>query len=346
MSGLLLPERASLLMKLLVDRYIREGQPVGSKTLLEESGLAVSPATIRNIMADLEDIGLLRSPHTSAGRIPTAQGLRLFVDSLIQVQPVDERLLREIEGELNPDKSAKELVATASQLIAEFTAQAGLVTVPRQQSVPFRMVEFLPLSDNRVLVILVVNEKDVQNRVLHMQRPFGEAELKEAANYLNQRFAGQSLEQIREALLAAINTNKNDIDQYLQRSLELASQTFASDMSDADDYVLAGESRLIDGASDLNKLKELFDTFQHKRNLLDLVDRCIRARGVQIFIGQESGYEVFDDYSVIATPYEVDQRILGVLGVIGPTRMAYDRVIPMVEVTARMLSAALAKTLR
>jgi heat-inducible transcriptional repressor len=345
MSGILLPDRASLLMKLLVDRYIREGQPVGSKTLQEESGLAISTATIRNVMADLEDRGLIRSPHTSAGRIPTAHGLRFFVDTLIQVRPVDEKLVREIQGELNPDKSPKELVSTASQLIADFTAQAGLVTVPKQSTAPFRMVEFLSLSDNRVLVILVLNEKDVQNRVIHTSRPFEDGELRELANYINQRFAGQSLELIRNELLATLDSDRQHIDNYLRKNIELANQAFEPEKTDDAPYMLTGESRLIDGASDLNKLKELFEAFQHKRNLLELVDRCVRAQGVQIFIGEESGYQVFDDYSVIASSYQAGQS-MGVLGVIGPTRMSYEKVIPMVEVTARMLSAALAKTLR
>jgi heat-inducible transcriptional repressor len=307
--------------------------------------LAISTATIRNVMANLEDRGLIRSPHTSAGRIPTSHGLRFFVDTLIKVRPIDQQLLREIQGELNPDKSPKELVATASQLIAEFTAQAGLVTVPKQASVPFRMVEFLSLSDNRVLVILVLNEKDVQNRVIHTTREFSDIELRESANYINQRFAGRSLEMIRQELLSSLDTDRQDIDQYLQHSLELASQAFEPEKTKDVDYVLTGENRLIDGANDLNKLKDLFDAFQHKRDLLELVDRCIRANGVQIFIGEESGYQVFDDYSVIASSYQAGES-MGVLGVIGPTRMAYEQVIPMVEVTARMLSLALAKTLR
>lgn len=344
MANELISERSQLLLKALIERYIREGQPVGSKALLESSGLPISPATVRNIMADLETVGLIRAPHTSAGRVPTVQGYRLFVDSLITVQPLEQQAIASLKHELNPDKSAKELVESASHLLARITAQAGLVTLPRLQRVQLRQVEFLPLSDNRVLVILVINEREVQNRVIYTARPYTQIELQQAANMINQRFAGRDLDEVRLALLDAMQADKASIDSHLQRSLDLASKALEVPAETPErDYVLAGETSLIGGASpeELEKLKGLFDAFQQKRDILDLVDRCIRADGVQIFIGEEAGCEVLGDFSVITAPYQAGGQTLGVLGVIGPTRMAYERVIPIVDLTARMLSLAL-----
>lgn len=344
MANELISERSQLLLKALIERYIREGQPVGSKALLESSGLPISPATVRNIMADLEDVGLIRAPHTSAGRVPTVQGYRLFVDSLITVRPLEQEAIASLRQELHPDKSTKELVDSASQLLARITAQAGLVTLPRQQRVQLRQVEFLPLSDNRVLVILVINEREVQNRVIYTSRPYAEVELQQAANLINQRFAGRDLSSVRAALLDALQADKASIDRHLQASLDLASKAFEAPVeTDGRDYVVAGETSLIGGVGpdEFDKLKGLFDAFQQKRDILDLVDRCIRADGVQIFIGEEAGFEVLGDFSVITAPYQVGGQTLGVLGVIGPTRMAYERVIPIVDLTARMLSVAL-----
>ncbi|MFT3931726.1 MAG: heat-inducible transcriptional repressor HrcA [Spongiibacteraceae bacterium] len=349
MANELISERSQLLLKALIERYIREGQPVGSKALLESSGLPISPATVRNIMADLEEVGLIRAPHTSAGRVPTVQGYRLFVDSLITVQPLEAEAIASLKHELNPDKSAKELIESASQLLARITAQAGLVTLPRLQREQLRQVEFLPLSDNRVLVILVVNEREVQNRVIYTNRPYSQIELQQAANLINQRFAGRDLNDVRQSLLDAMQADKASIDSHLQQTLDLANKALeaSSDAPQRDsivrDYVVTGEAGLIGatGPENLDKLKGLFDAFQQKRDILDLVDRCIRADGVQIFIGDEAGYEVLGDFSVITAPYQSGGQTLGVLGVVGPTRMAYERVIPIVDLTARMLSVAL-----
>ncbi len=337
-------ERSQLLLKALIERYIREGQPVGSKALLESSGLPISPATVRNIMADLETVGLIRAPHTSAGRVPTVQGYRLFVDSLITVRPLEQQAIASLRHELNPDKSPKELVDSASQLLARITAQAGLVTLPKLQRVQLRQVEFLPLSDNRVLVILVINERDVQNRVIYTGRTYTQIELQQAANFLNQRFAGHDLGEIRDALLAAMQADKATIDSHMQTTLDLASKALEVPNEVVErEYVVAGETGLIGatGPESFDKLKGLFDAFQQKRDILDLIDRCIRADGVQIFIGEEAGYEALGDFSVITAPYQAGGQTLGVLGVIGPTRMAYERVIPIVDLTARMLSMAL-----
>ena len=335
-------ERASVLLKTLVEQHIRDGQPVGSSTLLKAAGLPVSAATIRNVMSDLEERGYLHSPHTSAGRVPTAMGYRLFIDTMLQVQPLGDTEVSELRAELNPDKSATELVQTASSLLANITSQAGLVTVPRQEAQQLRQVEFLPLSGDRVLVILVVNEREVQNRIIHTQRPFSEEQLRTAATMINQRFAGRTLDVVQEHILFEMREARSKIDRYLEDALELASRALDTQAQE-EEYVVAGESRLLENATaeEMLKLRDLFDTFEQKKDLLHLLERCTRAEGVQIFIGEEAGYEVFGDYSVITAPYSDGAHTLGVLGVIGPTRMAYERVIPIVDVTAKMLSSAL-----
>ncbi len=337
-------DRAQYLLKVLVERHIRDGQPVGSRTLMEEAGLPVSAATIRNVMSDLEERGYLASPHTSAGRVPTALGYRLFVDSLLQVQPLDRDAISSLRAELNPDRSAGELVQSASNLLASITAQAGLVTVPRQESGQLRQVEFLPLSGDRVLVILVINEREVQNRIIHTRRPFSEMELREAASLVNQRFSGQPLQQVQQRILQEMEEARSRIDSYLEAALDLANRALDQEES-GEDYLVSGESHLLGSATaeEMDKLRELFDAFERKKDLLHLLERCSRAEGIQIFIGEEAGYEVFGDYSVITAPYHDAKRVLGVLGVIGPTRMAYEKVIPIVDVTARMLSSALSR---
>ncbi len=339
-----LSPRASNLLKTLVQMHIRDGQPVGSKTLHQSGGLSVSPATIRNVMSELEDRGYLLSPHTSAGRIPTAMGYRLFVDSLLQVQPLEQAVVDALRDELNPNRSSTELVQAASNVLAHMTTQAGIVTVPRPETNQLRQVEFLPLSDNRVLVILVINEREVQNRIIHLSRPMSESQLKSAAELVNQRFAGNDMGEVKRRLLREMDNARSCIDEHMTAALDLASQALASDEQD-DGYRVTGEEHLLDraNAQDITKLRELFDAFERKRDLLDLLERCSRADGIQIFIGEEAGYDVFGDFSVITAPYSKGNHTLGVLGVIGPTRMAYERVIPIVDVTARMLTAALSK---
>jgi len=331
-----------VLLKALVEHHIREGQPVGSSTLRKAAGLPVSAATIRNVMSDLEDRGYLHSPHTSAGRVPTALGYRVFVDSLLQVQPLDEEAISVLRAELHPDKSSTELVQSASTLLANITAQAGLVTVPKQETNQLRQVEFLPLSGDRVLVILVVNEREVQNRIIHTRRIFTEDELREAATLVNQRYAGHPLSTVKERIVREMQEARSQIDSYLEEALNLANQALEREQAE-DEYVMAGKSRLLGGATaeEMDRLRELFDSFERRKDLLHLLERCTRAEGVQIFIGEEAGYEVFGDFSVVTAPYSDGVRTLGVLGVIGPTRMAYNRVIPIVDVTARMLSSAL-----
>jgi heat-inducible transcriptional repressor len=338
-------ERAQVLLKVLIERHIRDGQPVGSKTLVQEAGLPVSAATVRNVMSDLEERGYLVSPHTSAGRIPTPAGYRLFVDSLLQMRPLDSEALRVVRQELDPDKPALELVQTASSLLSSITAQAGVVTVPRQETTQLRQVEFLPLSGDRVLVILVVNEREVHNRIIHTARPYSEEELKLATQMVNQRFAGAPLDRIKSQVLAEMEADRRSIDRYMQATLELASKAFEKEDTSGDDYVVAGESRLLGSATpeELERLRGLFEAFQRKKDLLHLLERSTRAKGIQIFIGEEAGYEALGGYSVVTAPYTHGGQTIGVLGVIGPTRMAYEKVIPIVDVTARMLSSALAR---
>ena len=324
-----------------MERYIREGQPVGSKILLEEAGLSVSTATVRNIMADLEDSGYIASPHTSSGRVPTARGYRLFVDSLITMQPLEGVDLQSLRDEMDPDKSTRELVESTSNLLSAITRQAGLVTLPRADAAVLRQVEFLPLAGQRVLVILVTNEREVQNRIIHTDREYGENELRRVANFINEKFVGKGLETVRAELLQQLQTDKDRIGALLQSSIDIAAQAFA-DEDDVSDYVLAGQGHLLGaaGPESMSRLRELFDAFQHKKDILHLMDRCVQADGVQIFIGEESGYDMLDEFSVITAPYQSGADTIGVLGVIGPTRMAYERVIPIVDITAKMLSAA------
>jgi len=338
----IISDRAQQILKSLIEIYIRDGQPVGSKALVEEARLPVSAATVRNVMADLEQHGFITSPHTSAGRIPTASGYRLFVDSLISVQPLAETTLSRMQIELTPSYGAQDLVTATSKLLSEITSQAGLVTLPRRERVVLRQVEFLPLADNRVLVVLVANKQEVQNRVIHTHRPYSKEELRAAARFLNETYAGKSLETSRNELLKSMEKDRLQMDNLMRTVLDVAEQAFQTDNNESD-YVVTGQTRLLNTAepANMDKVRGLFEAFNEKREILHLLDSCVNARGIQIFIGQESGYEVLDDYSVITAPYEEGGRIVGVLGVIGPTRMAYDRVIPIVDATAKMLSAAL-----
>lgn len=343
MNSIAMNEREQQLLRTLVGLYIRAGQPVGSRTLVQESGVPVSSATVRSIMADLEERGFVATPHTSAGRVPTAKGYRFFIETLVTMQPLHGEELQTLQSELGPDKTTPELLSAASNLLSVITHQAGLVTVPRPDAVKLRQIEFLPLSGSRVLVILVLNEKEVQNRIIHTEREYDETELRAAANFVNSRFAGRGLGSIREDLLSALHNTRATIDRLLQTTIDLASRALVADEKKDGGYVVAGQSHLLDVASSDNmvRLRELFDAFQQQKDILHLMERSARADGVQIFIGEEAGYEPLVDFSLVTAPYQTGGRTVGVIGVIGPTRMAYDRVIPVVDVTARMLSAAL-----
>ena len=339
-----LSERALHLLKILVEVYIREGQPVGSRTLARSAGLDLSAATIRNVMADLEEMGFLRSPHTSAGRVPTTRGFRLFVDNMIRIRPLQINILDRLKEGLDPDKNLNSLVESASSLLSGITQMAGIVTVPRKPHSSLRQIEFLELSDKRVLAILVVNEKEVQNRIIHLDRKYSQTELQEAANYLNTQFAGFELRQVRRSLLKELDLVRQDMDRLMRSAIELGEKVFMEEKKeDKEDFVVVGQTNLMEyeQLSNVERLRQLFDAFNHKREILHLLDKCIFAEGVQIFIGQESGYRPLDECSVVSAPYAVDEKVVGVLGVIGPTRMAYESVIPVVEVTAKLLGAAL-----
>lgn len=338
----ILNERSLILFKSLVEHFIEDGQPVGSRTLARDTKLDLSPATIRNIMADLEDLGLLSSPHTSAGRVPTIQGYRLFVDNLLRINKLDKTQIERIRNELEPGQNVKNLMEKASLTLSEITRLASVVTLPRTDGQALQHLEFMPLSDNRILVILVVNDREVQNRIIDTSRVYTQSELQQATNYLNEKFAGKSLTSIREEIIKELQRMKDNVNQLMQIAIEMAQKAFESG-EETSDYVMAGHTNLMDVAelSDVEKLKKLFDSFNQKRDILHLLEQSIQARGVQIFIGEESGYDVLDDCSIVTSPYEVDGQILGVLGVIGPTRMEYQRVIPIVDITAKMLGSAL-----
>lgn len=341
MSSAELNERAQQLLRTLVECYIRDGQPVGSRTLARSSDLDLSPASIRNVMADLEELGLVTSPHTSAGRIPTAQGYRVFIDSLLKVQLLESEEVRQLQRELAPDTPLSELLARASRLLSGVSQMAGLVTVPRREGAILRHVEFVSLSANRVLAIFVFNGGEVQNHVIGTGRRFSPAELTQAANYLNSEYAGMELNEVRRGVVRAMQQAKDMATALLQAAMDVAEQ--AQQGTNQRDYVLAGQTNLMGFSefSNVGALRQLFEAFAEKRDILHLLDQCINSNGVQIFIGDESGYRVLGSCSVVTAPYIAGGKTLGVLGVIGPTRMAYERVIPLVDVTAKLLGAAL-----
>jgi heat-inducible transcriptional repressor len=338
-----LNERAAILLKQLVASYINDGLPVGSRQLAQDAGLDISSATIRNVMSGLEKNGLVVAPHTSAGRIPTEQGLRLFVNSLLEVQPIEEKLVCQLQQKLDPDKDIAELVSQASQLVSEMTQMAGIVSVPRQASAKLRHIEFLPLPDKRILAIMVTNEKDVHNKVLHLHREYSADELQHAANFLNQQFTGQDVHQIRDSLLKDLDRTRQDVDHVMKTAIEVADKALSNDEVNTPEFIVQGEKNLVRYNDNTNReqLQHLFEIFDRKREMLGLFDRCVHEEGVKIFIGHEAGFEGLADCSVITAPYSAGGKAIGVLGVIGPARMNYDHVIPVVDLTARLLGDAL-----
>jgi heat-inducible transcriptional repressor len=342
----LLNERAQRLLRVLVQNYIRDGQPVGSRTLSRESGLALSSATVRNVMSDLEELGFVSSPHTSAGRVPTDKAYRFFVDSLLRAQlTTDDSSLEEIHRQLElPVDSSKSLVAAASQLLSNITHLAGVVTLPLAQAVSLTQIEFLALSENRVLVVLVFDDREVQNRIIQLDRHYTAEELRRAANFLNEHCVGRTLPQIHQELVRQLKEAHENLNQVMLDAISMAQRLFEQGGAAEDiEYLIAGETNLMGfaGPSNVDKLKRLFEAFNEKRDILHLLDQSLRAEGVQIFIGHESGYQILDDYSVVTAPYSSAKGVVGVLGVIGPTRMAYERIIPIVDLTAKVLSSAL-----
>ncbi|MGZ4981904.1 MAG: heat-inducible transcriptional repressor HrcA [Methylobacter sp.] len=337
-----LNERSLQLLKTLVERYISDGQPVGSRALSKDSDLNLSPATIRNVMADLEDLGLVHSPHTSAGRVPTVSGYRLFVDSLLTVKPLESEDLTRLHQGLALSEDTNDVIGVASRLLAELTQMAGVVTLPKRELVCLRHIEFLSLSHTRVLVIFVTNEQEVHNKIINTSKVFSPAELQQAANYLNSIYSGRSLDAVRKAVLKELQDDQERMNQGMLDAVKMAQLAFDQD-NKKDDYVLTGETNLMGFSelSDMERLRNLFEAFSQKQGVIHLLDQCMKADGVQIFIGEESGYRAFDHCSLVTSSYSVSDEVVGVLGVIGPTRMAYERIIPFVDVTEKLLGAAL-----
>ncbi|MBA4142236.1 MAG: heat-inducible transcriptional repressor HrcA [Nitrosospira sp.] len=336
----MLNQRAKILLKTLIERYISEGQPVGSRSLSKFSGLDLSPATIRNVMADLEEMGFVASPHTSAGRIPTHQGYRFFVDTLLVVKPLDVIEMHQLKDQLHPDNPSR-LINSASQLLAELTRFAGVVVTPKRSSAVFRYIEFMTLSEKRVLLIIVTPEGDVQNRVLSTDRTYSQSELTEAANFINKNYAGCAIDETRSRLQGELKQLRHDMTNLMTAAIEAGG---AAIRENSETVVVAGERKLLDVedlSSNMSSLKKLFDLFERKTALLQLLEFSRKAEGVQIFIGGETSVVTPDEFSVVTAPYEVDGKVVGTVAVIGPTRMAYQRVIPVVDMTARLLSSAL-----
>lgn len=342
LTNQLLNERSLQLLKMLVERYISDGQPVGSRLLSKGTELKLSPATIRNVMADLEELGLVHSPHTSAGRIPTASGYRMFVNSLLTFKQPESNALNRLHQELAEKDDPADVIEAASKLLAELTQMAGIVTMPKREAVCLRHIEFLALSHNRILVIFVTDEHEVHNKIIQTDKKYSPAELQQAANYLNATYAGKTMPKVREAVLKELEADQQRMNQGMLDAVRIAQMALDAGKK-KEDYVLAGETNLM-GFSELadrDYLRKLFEAFSQKQSVLHLLDQCMKTEGVQIFIGEESGYQAFQQCSLVTSPYSVGDEVVGVLGVIGPTRMAYEKIIPFVDITAKLLGAAL-----
>ncbi len=337
-------ERAQILLKTLVEHYVTDGQPMGSKALLQHSGLGLSPATIRNIMSDLEELGFVSSPHTSAGRIPTQQGYRFFVDSLLSMQPLKSKQIKQLESTLSSTDQS-ELITTAADILSELTQFAGMILIPKRKALVFKHLEFIPLSDKRILLIIVSTDGSVQNRIILSDTPYSASSLTEAGNYFNAHYSGQTFEQARHKLHGDLKKMQADISHLMTAALEKPNPSQSKNKEE--DVIIAGERNLLNVdelATNVITLRKLFDVFEQRSSLMQLLDNSQKAEGVQIFIGGESGYSPLDECSMVTSPYQVDGQVVGTLGVIGPTRMAYERVIPIVDITAKLLSNALSNS--
>lgn len=333
-------KRAQILLKTLVEHYISDGQPIGSRTLLQHSGLDLSPATIRNVMSDLEHLGFIASPHTSAGRVPTQKGYRLFVDSLLTVQPLGSQAVQQLKSGLS-SPNPNELINSAADMLSQLTQFAGLVMIPKRKRIAFKHLEFLPLSETRILVIIVTSDGNVQNRIILADKPYSSSELTQASNYFNSHYAGQTFEEVQQNLHSELQQMQSDMNRLMSAALAASS---SQAKGDKDGVIIAGERNLLqvdELSTNVTSLRKLFELFERRTSLMQLLDNSQHAEGIQIFIGGESGYLALDECSMITAPYEADGQVVGTLGVIGPTRMAYERVIPIVDVTAKLLSNAL-----
>lgn len=333
-------KRAQILLKTLVEHYISDGQPIGSRTLLQQSGLEVSPATIRNVMSDLERLGFIASPHTSAGRIPTQKGYRFFVDSLLTIKPLQTSEIQLIKHELSsPDP--QELISSAADMLSQLSQFAGVVMIPKRKTIIFKHLEFLPLTEKRILVIIVTSDGNVQNRIIMADKPYKTSDLTQATNYFNHHFTGHTFDEVHQKLHAELQQMQSDINRLMAAALEVSDR---AGQASKENVVIAGERNLLqadDLSSNVASLRKLFELFERRTQLMQLLDSSQQADGIQIFIGGESQYLPLDECSMVTSPYEADGQIVGTLGVIGPTRMAYERVIPIVDVTAKLLSNAL-----
>ena len=337
----MMDKRARELLKTLIERHISEGQPIGSRTLSRHSGLDLSAATIRNVMADLEELGFVSSPHTSAGRVPTPRAYRLFVDTMLTIKPLDEVGHRELSAEIVPD-SPQRVIAGAAQMLSQLSNFAGVVLTPRRSEV-FKQIEFLRLSEKRILLIMVTPQGDVQNRILITNKDYSPSQLVEASNFITTNFAGLDLQSVRNRVKNELEGLREDITALMSQAVEASSNTLEEPQNN---MVISGEKKLLaigELVSDMDKIKRLFQVFEKRTGLLQLLDVSSRAEGVQIFIGGESDLVPLDGMAVITAPYKVDNIIVGTLGVIGPTRMAYDRVIPIVDITSKLLTSALSQ---
>lgn len=331
-------KRAQILLKTLVEHYISDGQPIGSRTLLQHSGLDVSPATIRNVMSDLEQLGFITSPHTSAGRIPTQKGYRLFVDSLLTVQPLNQQTMQQLKSGLT-SPNPTELISSAADMLSQLSQFAGLVMIPKRKRIAFKHLEFLPLSEKRILVIIVTSDGNVQNRIILSDIAYSASDLTQASNYFNANFAGHTFDEVQQKLHVELQKIQTDMNRLMSDALHASSSE-----NNKEGVVIAGERNLLqvdELSTNVASLRKLFEIFERRTSLMQLLDNSQRAEGVQIFIGGESGYSPLDECSMVTAPYEADGQVVGTLGVIGPTRMAYERVIPIVDVTAKLLSNAL-----
>lgn len=336
-----LDERAQILLRRLIQSYTKNGHPVGSKSLAQQSGIEVSPATIRNIMAKLEEMGLVDSPHTSAGRVPTQAGYRFFIDSLLEVSDLGKSAEQSLNEAFTVNKTSADLIQTASSMLSQMTQLTGLITVSKPARITIRHIEFMKLSDRRILVIMVINSDQVLNKVIQVDRDYTDLELTEAANLLSRYLVGSSFSKAKNQLRREIKQHKDDVNRIMKSVLEVMGSVCEEDNQNS--LLMAGESNLLQFAelSDINTLREIFEIFNQKRDLLNILQGCVEAEGVQIFIGSESGFSVLSECSVIGAPYMVENEVVGVLGVIGPTRIAYEQVIPTVDLTAKLLSSAL-----
>ena len=334
--------RARRILSAIIDKYIEEGIPIGSKSLSLADNIGLSPASIRNVMSDLEELGFIASPYTSSGRVPTSKGYRFFIDSLLKLQPVEATELERIKKRVNLHESnSRELAISVSNTLSAITKLAGIVTIPKQQVTRLKEIDFIKLSEKRILAIIVMNETEVENRILQMKRDYSKDELKQASNYLNTHYEGRSLSYIKKHLINELMQTNESVNSSMSDLIDIADQVL--DFTESDEYIVAGQRRLMDfhELSDIKKLRQLFDAFKEKQQLLELLDKSMSTDGIQIFIGEESGYQMFDNCTLITSPYTTEDGAIGVLGVIGPTRIAYQKVIPIVEIIAKLLGKSL-----